>query len=74
MASLGSTRLAIEVMLGVREWCWRLRSGCCSCGLDSYMKVASESEESASSTAVATFCSKTSALEDALRLPLLAMG
>lgn len=31
------------------------------------MKVASESEELASSTALATFCSKTSAFDEALR-------
>jgi hypothetical protein len=66
MASLGSARLAIDVILGVRE-CWRrLRNGCCSRGFDSYIKVASESDEFASSTALATFCSNTSALEEAV--------
>ena len=37
------------------------------------MKVASESEELASSTALATFCSNTSAFEEAFREPELVL-
>ena len=55
----------MDVALGVREWNRRGRS--CSGGFDSYTKVSSESEEFASSTALATLASKISALEEAGR-------
>ena len=59
--------LAIDVALGVREWyrCGRAERG--SGGFDSYTNVSSGSDEFASSTALATFASKMSALEDAER-------
>ena len=49
-------------MLGVREWTFR--EGI-SGGLDSYTKVSSVSDESASPTAEATLASKISAFEEA---------
>jgi hypothetical protein len=63
---LRSIWLAIEVALGVREWNLKGRSRA-SGGLESYTKVSSESDEFASSTALATFASKMSALDDAKR-------
>jgi hypothetical protein len=62
-----SSWLAIDVALGVREWNLLALSPP-SGGLESYTNVSSESDESASSTALATFCSKMSALDDAGRL------
>lgn len=55
-----------EDALGVREWKRCARAECGSGGLDSYTKVSSESDESASSTALATFASKMSAFEEAI--------
>jgi hypothetical protein len=49
-----------DAPLGVREW---LRLGRDSGGFDSYTNVSSESEVSASSTALATLASKMSALD-----------
>ena len=57
----------MDVALGVREW-YRLWRSTGSGGLDSYTNVSSESEESASSTALATLASNISAFEEAGRL------
>jgi len=62
----------MDVALGVREWL-RLRRGWESGGFDSYTNVSSESDELASSTALATFASKMSAFEDALGLLALVL-
>ena len=57
----------IDVALGVREWNRCGRADWCSGGLDWYTKVSSESDEFVSLTALATFASKISAFDEAVR-------